>query len=590
MSVSCLLSFPTGIFLAKKEGRACMSTIEHALPVEAHKSFPWQRYLLDSVLALAGAMLVTGVIYLFQLYPRIPNISIVYLLVVLALASTRGRYPAILASLVAFLSFDYFLVPPLYVFTINRVEEWIALFVFLVTAILTSQLAAALRERAEQASRRERETHILYDLVRVTNHEGEPERQLHTIAQVVVDVLSSWGVHDCAILQPDAAGVLQVRASAYQPVEQITLSSDEKAIAAWVMKHGRIMGLYDDDLLAPATSAGFLQRVLVQSTAAGRVVRRSLRLIPLKLGQKVVGVLRLRVLDDPRRLMREEGLEEEHIQSKTPTSFFWTFLDQVTTLIERVRLQRENLRMEVLQRTDTLRAALLSSVSHDLRTPLTAIKAAASSLLQVDVEWDEEARHGFALSIEREADRLNRLVGNLLDMSRIEEGALKPEKEEYSLTALISDVVGRLEPLLKERIVHTYLPDDLLLVELDYLQMDQVLTNLLENAVRYTPRESPIDVSAQLQGEQVVISIADRGPGIPPADLERVFDKFYRVMHGQHSVGYPMGSGLGLAVCKGLVEAHGGRIWAELRDGGGLIVFVVLPLGERENEKGRSEL
>jgi len=116
--------------------------------------------------------------------------------------------------------------------------------------------------------------------------------------------------------------------------------------------------------------------------------------------------------------------------------------------------------------------------------------------------------------------------------------------------------------------------------------MDQVLTNLIENAVRYTPTESPIDVSAQVEGEQVIISVADRGPGIPPADLERVFDKFYRVLHGQSTTGYPTGSGLGLAVCKGLVEAHGGRIWAELRDGGGLIVFVVLPLGKRENEKG----
>jgi two-component system sensor histidine kinase KdpD len=117
------------------------------------------------------------------------------------------------------------------------------------------------------------------------------------------------------------------------------------------------------------------------------------------------------------------------------------------------------------------------------------------------------------------------------------------------------------------------------------LYMDQVLTNLIENAVRYTPAESPIDVNAQLEGEYVVISVADRGPGIPQADLERVFDKFYRVLHRQHLAGYPMGSGLGLAVCKGLVEAHGGRIWAESRDGGGLIVFVVLPLGERENEK-----
>src|SRR5215471_10059547 len=193
-----------------------MSTVEHLLPIGQSKTRSWEQYLLDGVLAFVGAMLVTGIIAAFQLYPRIPNISIVYLLVVLALASTRGLYAAILASLVAFLSFDYFLVPPLYVFTINRVEEWIALFVFLVTAILTSQLAVTLRQRAEQASRRERETRILYDLVRVTNRETEPERQLQTIAQAVVEVLSSWGVYDCAILQPDTAGTLHVEASAYQ--------------------------------------------------------------------------------------------------------------------------------------------------------------------------------------------------------------------------------------------------------------------------------------------------------------------------------------------------------------------------------------
>src|SRR5436190_20292553 len=168
-----------------------MSTIEHVLPIEAHRAVPGLRYLFDSLLACAGSLLVTGIIYAFHLYPRIPNISIVYLLVVLALATVRGRYAAILAAVVAFLSFDFFIVPPLYTFVIYHVEEWIALFVFLIDAILTGQLAVALRERAEQASRRERETRILYDLVRVTNREAEPERQLHTIAQAVVDVLSA---------------------------------------------------------------------------------------------------------------------------------------------------------------------------------------------------------------------------------------------------------------------------------------------------------------------------------------------------------------------------------------------------------------
>ena len=560
-----------------------MNAVEHVLPIERDKTHPWQRYLLDSVLATVGALLVTAIIFTFHLYPLIPNISIVYLLVVIGLASTRGRYAAILASLVAFLAFDFFIVPPLYTFVIYRVEEWVALFVFLVDAILTGQLAAALRERAKEASRRERETHTLYDLVRVTNREAEPERQLEAIARAVVDALSPWGVYDCAILEPDASRTFHVQSSAYQPPEQVTLSSDEQAVAAWVMAHGRTMGLYDDSAPAASTSARFVQRVIVRSTATGRAVQRSLRLIPLKLGEKVVGVLRLRVLDVSARLMREEHLEDEQTGSQAQTSFFWTFLDQVTTLVERARLQRENLRIEVLQRTDALRGALLSSVSHDLRTPLTAIKAAASSLLQEDVQWNEEEKRGFAQAIEREADRLNRLVSNLLDMSRIEEGALKPEKEEYSLVELIHDVLGRLEPLLKGRVVHTHLPtDDLLLVELDYLEIDQVLTNLIENAVRYTPKGSPIEVSAHFEGEQVVVSVVDRGPGIPSADLERVFDKFYRVLHGQHPAGYPMGSGLGLAVCKGLVEGHGGRIWAEQREGGGLIIFVTLPVGGRE--------
>src|SRR5260370_5948554 len=191
-----------------------MSSVEHLPPIETKAKPRWQRYLLETFLAFAGVMLVTGIIYTFQLYPRIPNISIIYLLVVMALASTRGRYAAILASMVAFLAFDFFLVPPLYVFTINRVEEWIALFVFLVTAILTSQLAVTLRERAEQASRRERETRVLYDLLRVTNRESESERQLQAIARAVVAALSTWGVHDCAILHPDASGTRQVQPTA----------------------------------------------------------------------------------------------------------------------------------------------------------------------------------------------------------------------------------------------------------------------------------------------------------------------------------------------------------------------------------------
>jgi two-component system sensor histidine kinase KdpD len=472
-----------------------------------------------------------------------------------------------LTSILAFLAFDFFLVPPLYLFTINRPEEWIALFIFLIDALLTGQLAAALRQRAEVASRREQEARALYHLVHMTNMVEDAQAQLRAICRAMVETFAAWGVQGCALLQEDATGALQVQVS----------FSDESG------------SKYEQEGAQPLT---FWERLITPSAhgpASAQSKRplekrghdRSLHLIPLKFRHNPAGALRLDVLGDPGALLREEHLGGAAHQA-APGSFFWTFIDQVTALIERAQLQQENMHLALLKRTDALRAALLSSVSHDLRTPLTTIKAAASSLLQEEVEWSAEARSGFLHSIEHESDRLNRLVANLLDMSRIEEGALIPDKDWYSLKALIQDVLGRLAPLLEGRAVQLDLPEDLLMVELDYLQIDQVLTNLLENVMRYTPASSPVTISARQEEQQIVLRVADHGPGIPNAHLERVFDKFYRVMHGPVAASASSGSGLGMAVCKGLVEAHGGKIWAESRPEGGLIVFVTLPSRELE--------
>jgi two-component system sensor histidine kinase KdpD len=566
-----------------------MSAVGYLRPLKLKRNVEIfrRKYLLDTILASSCSLFITACIYIWHLYPRIPNISIIYLLVVIGLASTRGRYSAILASIIAFLSFDFFIVPPLYTFVIYRLEEWIALFVFLVDAVLTGQLAAALRARATTSLRREQETRALYDLVSTASREEEPEHQLQVIARSIVDVFSLWGVQDCAILRPDSGGQLRVQASAYQPPEQVTLSTNEQAMADWVIKQKRPISLHDDAALASSSNnIHFMQRISLPYITRGRTVMRSLRLLPLQAGQRIIGVLRLQVTNDPHNPVREEELEDNLEQSNTRTTFFRTFLEQATTLIERAELRRENMRIEILQRTDALRAALLSSVSHDLRTPLTSIKAAASSLLEEDVHWNEEAHRGFALSIVRQADRLNRLVGNLLDMSRIEEGALRPEKEWYHLAELIYDVLDRLRPLLHGRAVQTRISGDLPPVELDYLHMDQVLTNLLENAVRYTPPDSPIEICASQDDKQITLSVGDRGPGIPPADLEHIFDKFYRVLNDRTSslkaAGMPAGSGLGLAVCRGLVEAQGGHIWAEARSGGGAIFFITLPKGAPE--------
>ena len=557
-----------------------MKQLQRLSKLNLRARYRQRQYAIDSVLAIAGALFVTGFIYIFHLYPRIPDISLIYLLVILWLASTRGLFAAVLASVIAFLSYDFFLVPPLYTFTVSKFEEWLALFVFLVTAIITSQLAAALRQRAKQASAQERETRILYELVRATNREENLDLQTSIVAQTMMDVFSPWGVRDCAIVLPESGGKLKVHGSSGKQPGGMQLSHDEQVTAAWVIAHAQTVDLYDASLVSQRTP-GSAPRAVVRSTSSPHTTRRYVRLVPLMMGQKVVGVMRLLIEDNPPLFDVESRLGVVRDRSNIRTAFFWAFIDQAAAIIERARLRQESLQIEVLRRTDTLRAALLSSVSHDLRTPLSSIKAAASSLLQDDVQWDEEARRSFTTSIERQADRLNRLVENLLDMSRIEAGALKPEKEWYPVDELIHDVIGHMAPFLQDRKVETHLPDDLPPVELDYLQIDQVLTNLIENALRYTPAGSPIEVSAELDGEQVVINVADRGQGIAPAEIERIFDKFYRVRVMDAGT-RPVGSGLGLAVCRGLIEAHGGHIWAENREGGGALFRFTLPTGKLE--------
>jgi two-component system sensor histidine kinase KdpD len=251
----------------------------------------------------------------------------------------------------------------------------------------------------------------------------------------------------------------------------------------------------------------------------------------------------------------------------------------------------------VLERTDELRAALLSAVSHDLRTPLSAITAAAGSLLQEDVAWDDANRRAFASQIEREANRLNRLVGNLLDLSRIEAGAIKLDRQWFPLASLVDDTIARMDRTLAQHEVVNAVADELPPIPLDYVLMQQVLTNLLENAAKYAPAGTTIRVSAALQGEHVQLRVEDQGPGVPHDEQQRVFESFYRVTQASGATrGTADGKtgvrskGLGLAVCAGFVAAHGGRIWVE--DGRrqprtGAVFVVELPLTPSDVEPPR---
>jgi two-component system sensor histidine kinase KdpD len=273
----------------------------------------------------------------------------------------------------------------------------------------------------------------------------------------------------------------------------------------------------------------------------------------------------------------------EHYRfSANETRLLFSVASQLGLAIERARLRREATDAEVLRRADELKTALLNAVSHDLRTPLTAIVTSASSLRQKDVAWTAEERDGFARAIEQEALRLNRIVGNLLNLSRIEAGSLKPERGWYDLRTLIDEVLDRMRPTTANHRIVVSVPNDLPPVPVDYVEIDQVISNLVENAVKYTPAHTEISVAAYRTSSFVHVEVSDHGPGIPDAALPLLFTPFYRVETTSPERPHPGGTGLGLTVAKGLVEAHGGHIWAENRRGGGARFVFTLPLAMAE--------
>jgi two-component system sensor histidine kinase KdpD len=560
-----------------------VSHIQSLFLAEPKKVPPWKKFLFDSLLAPSSISLLTGLFLLFHLYPNVPDLFLAYLLVILALAGIRGIYAALIASFLAFFFFDFLFISPFYTLIVAKWEDVLALMVFLITTVLTSQLANVLRRRAEDASRRERGTRILYDVLRATNHEDHLQRQLAILAHSIVKVFSVWGVSDCLFLLPDGEKFL-VLGGTKESVDYTELVSEVEQVATWVVEHGSPRDIIQEPVVYHKPNIPhfqqFLRRLTVQRVET--VVLHYQRLIPLKTDQKIAGVLLLSIEEGQERIPFANGRVKEEELSSPQGVFLSAFVEHAAVLIERDRLRRESLHIEMLQRTDSLRAALLSSVSHDLRTPLSTIKTSVTSLLAKEVQWDDDARHVFACAIERECDRLNELIEKLLDMSRIEAGALQLEKVWYPLDELLDSVLARMQKQLQGRNVQIAIPDDLPPVEIDQVLIDQVVTNLLENAVTYTPAGSPIDIFACIMEEKYVkISIADRGPGIRPDEREYIFDKFYRVLTNATHPSSSRGSGLGLAICHAFVEAHGGHIWVEAREGNGAIFHFTLPLDTR---------
>ncbi len=494
------------------------------------------RYGATAVLLVA----VTAAIWPVRETIGLLNIGLIFLMAVVGATVFGGRGAGIVASVLGFALFDFFLVPPYLTFVISDLRNILALIVFLGVSALLSWLIASAREQAHQAQRRAEDVSRLYELSQVII--GAP--QADVLPAIAEKVRAVFAVQVCWVLLPGPQQHLRVQVQA--PTEARLPTRDERTLADWAFWHGLPVG------------QGGMTAPILDGAGSGN----GAAFVPLRAAGRTIGVLG--VAD--KRDRRPFTLAERTILA--------TFADQVAVALDRLTLLREAERAEVLARTDELKSALMSAVSHDLRTPLASIIASVTSLLEPGIVWDEETRRDFLQGIYEEAERLNRLVGNLLDMSRIEGGALQPEKDWYGIGEVITSVVQRLEARLGKHPLTVEIAPDLPLVPLDYTEIDQVLTNLLENALKYTPPDAALRITARQQDSTLAVTVADSGPGVAPEHLGRLFDKFYRV-EGRTR---PQGMGLGLAISKGLIEAHGGHIEATNRPEGGLQITFTLPI------------
>ncbi len=531
--------------------------------------------------ALLGVAAASLAIALVGRIAHITNISLLYLPVVLWLAAWVGRGPAILASLLSFLAYDFFFIPPVTRFTVADPTEWLSLLALLVTSLVTSQLASAVRARARDALQSQQRTATLYELAQLIASATDQSQLFNDLTQRLLKVFAQSGVTGVAILTlgPGITPVTRaLAADADREAERQALgvaAQNYAAEATWALNHNAMVG---DSLANTLSRAG-------AQASDHRAETNLVYFIPLASAQRVVGLLAITGAPAIRALLPPTSARAMGAAS-AQGNLFTACSDQIALAIDRARLQQQAVHAEALRESNQLKDVFLGSVTHDLRTPLASIKASVTSLLGADTSWSDAERTAFLTAIDESADRLNRLVGNLLDLSRQEAGVAEPEKDWYLVGDVVATVLDRLElaGLLQGRRIAVDVGDDIPLVPMDHTQIEQVLTNLLENALKYSPADRPVRISAALIAEserELEVRVTDEGIGVPATELRAIFDKFYRI-HDVHlpwaTDRPPTGTGLGLAISDNIIRAHGGRIWAESAPGEGTTFIFRLPI------------
>jgi two-component system sensor histidine kinase KdpD len=460
------------------------------------------------------------------------NVSLLFLPAVLFSATRYGLMPSLFAAITSSLAYNYFLLPPLYTFTIGDPDNVLAFFAFIIVATLISHLTARMRTQALAARDQAKDMSELLNFSRKLTGMRKLDELLQITAMQAAKMLDVE-----AVLLSPVSGQLQVRASVPLGVK---VDDADLAAATWCLEKNRPTGRGSDTL--PGARWLF---------------------IPLSSGSDSVAVIGVRHTDPQAQLLPDERRMLNALG------------DLVVIAFERIRLAKDVDQAKMLVETEKLRSALLTSISHDLRTPLASILGAVTSLRSFGKLYDEQSREELLMTAQDETERMSRFVNNLLDMTRLDSGALAPKKEACDLHDIVGSAIKRTSKLLAKHKLQVHIPQDLPMLELDYLLMEQVLVNLLDNAAKYSADGSTVEIVATVFKYAITLEIRDEGCGIAEEDLHKVFDLFYRVKQADQQ---RAGTGLGLAICRGFIQAMGGRInAANSRDHKGSIFRIEFP-------------
>jgi two-component system sensor histidine kinase KdpD len=485
----------------------------------------------------AGVGLVLATTLLGELVKRRlepTNLAMLYLLAVVIAAVRWGKGPAAATAILGVLSFDYFLVPPYLAFRVADVQYVFTFGGLLAAGLVISTLASRMREQAIQARSREAQTAALYRL-------GADLADSTSFEAVLLAIRKNLGqIIDCSVaIYLPVGGALKIASG--DP--GFPASEREQGIVRWAYENGSTAGGGTDE-----------------------ATRRRTRYYPFKTPRSVIGVLGIHLHKGVEGLTADE---EDLLNA---------LVSQAAVAIQRASLAEQSRNMEVMRQTEKLQSALLSSISHDLRTPLVSITGTLTALQENDPGLDVATRKELLENASGEADRLNRIVGNLLDLTRMEAGTLRISKRPCDLRDVLGASLEQLRERIGDRAIRIAIPRDFPELPMDFSFMMKAFYNLFDNAVKYSPEDSPIDIGARVHRNAAEIEIIDRGTGIPEGDLAHIFERFYRAEKPRRGAG----TGLGLSISKGIIEAHGGRIVARNNADAGATFVVTLPLQEKQ--------